>query len=521
MIDIPKIKKYVFGSPYLVEIRGASALLDELNRNRTKKIIKRVTGSDEWLVYSAGGSTLIELEEKTDIELIIKEIKKEYREKTNFINVIAEYIEYRPSKEDKNEFQSVMWQLFQKVQKKAEEFLLCETGIPNPLVRFCDSCGQHPAEIKCNNNNEKEELICQVCNLKRKYSREMKRSQQLSFFMNEFAEVASNWNKEYISKCQIDTIDDIGRVSKVNNRIALIYCDGNRMGQRIRQIASIKDYKEFATGIDKAIRGATYETLAEFLSPEKSPDEPDKKVFPFEILLIGGDDLILVMAAERALKVTAEISKRFSQKTEEYCKQRLTLSAGVVFAHYHHPINLMVQSAESLLKSAKKVVLPPDGSGKEEPSIDFLELAEFSGANVVSSRKEKYTYFLGGETFELIGRPYTFSKLEEKVIKHIRKLKQTNFPMNKLNVIRQSLFQGKIKARYQTIWSLGRINDQSKKDVLEKFFEVNNADKLPPWEESMTKKKGKIYRSNLLDLIELYPYVLESEVIRKDEATED
>jgi hypothetical protein len=40
VMGIPSIKKYVFDTDRLKEIRGASALLDDLNRNGIEKFLK-------------------------------------------------------------------------------------------------------------------------------------------------------------------------------------------------------------------------------------------------------------------------------------------------------------------------------------------------------------------------------------------------------------------------------------------------------------------------------------------------
>mgnify|MGYP003565954277 CR=1 FL=1 len=57
-LDTVSIKKYIFASRYLKEIRGASALLDEYNRFKTEEIIKTITGGEYKKIYACGGSGL-------------------------------------------------------------------------------------------------------------------------------------------------------------------------------------------------------------------------------------------------------------------------------------------------------------------------------------------------------------------------------------------------------------------------------------------------------------------------------
>ncbi|HAR33184.1 MAG TPA: hypothetical protein DCR95_03575 [Desulfobacter sp.] len=55
VMDVPGIKKYVFGTDRLVEIRGASALLTELNENGVPTLLKETLDEAHFdLVFSGG-----------------------------------------------------------------------------------------------------------------------------------------------------------------------------------------------------------------------------------------------------------------------------------------------------------------------------------------------------------------------------------------------------------------------------------------------------------------------------------
>ena len=51
VVDTPSIKKYVFETPHLVDIEGASALLDRLNRIELPKLLAE---TDVQTVYANG-----------------------------------------------------------------------------------------------------------------------------------------------------------------------------------------------------------------------------------------------------------------------------------------------------------------------------------------------------------------------------------------------------------------------------------------------------------------------------------
>ena len=57
VLDVPGIKEYVFRTERLVEIRGASALLDYLNREETKLFLEKKLGEKNVDCIFAGGGT--------------------------------------------------------------------------------------------------------------------------------------------------------------------------------------------------------------------------------------------------------------------------------------------------------------------------------------------------------------------------------------------------------------------------------------------------------------------------------
>ena len=57
VIDIPSIKKYVFGTDSLNEVRGASARLDRLNRVEMRQHLYEYLGKEQVeQIYANGGS---------------------------------------------------------------------------------------------------------------------------------------------------------------------------------------------------------------------------------------------------------------------------------------------------------------------------------------------------------------------------------------------------------------------------------------------------------------------------------
>ena len=58
LLDTDKVKNYVFATGRLKEIRGASELLERLNREETEQQLQQVVGPGVDLIYNAGGSAM-------------------------------------------------------------------------------------------------------------------------------------------------------------------------------------------------------------------------------------------------------------------------------------------------------------------------------------------------------------------------------------------------------------------------------------------------------------------------------
>ena len=158
------------------------------------------------------------------------------------------------------------------------------------------------------------------------------------------------------------------------------------MGGYLEKIETPAQYRQFSERVFIALQKAAFDALAKHLSPT------DKKLHPFEIVSIGGDDLLLIVPGSKAFEVVHEIGRNFDRefdshskfantgqdklrKSQRYVpeewlsKQRkmqpaISLSLGFVIANEHTPIGFLEHLADSLLKSAKtraKTLKKPGG----------------------------------------------------------------------------------------------------------------------------------------------------------------
>src|SRR5437016_5880725 len=86
--DTPGIKEFVFGTDALAEVRGASALLDRLNRKETKRILDRALrrsgGRIARTVYANGGASQFLVDARAPAAVLdaLAELSSFYRAET-------------------------------------------------------------------------------------------------------------------------------------------------------------------------------------------------------------------------------------------------------------------------------------------------------------------------------------------------------------------------------------------------------------------------------------------------------
>ncbi len=309
----------------------------------------------------------------------------------------------------------------------------------------------------------------------------------------------------WVNDTMPDDLNEIGYVSTPPNYIGFIALDGNRMGDLLVKLQEKEDYKKVSEEIERLVRSRTFDALRRYGRPRKHYKFNDKKVAPFEIVLIGGDDVLLITAADIAIKIALDIAEGFEINSPEILKnaglgqerKKLTMAGGVVLAHAHFPIPALHSLSESLQVSAKRLC---GKKGYKSGAIDFVVVSS-SDIDLDVLRRDIYC------------RPYALDKLR-KLIEYITKFREDDFPTTQLQTMYRALFTNKVNAQLAAISALGYLarkkNDMKKYKLLREFFEEFGVSlELPPW---VVDKNV----SPLADLVELYPFIYEEKDDGKD-----
>lgn len=209
--------------------------------------------------------------------------------------------------------------------------------------------------------------------------------------------------------------------------IGLVHADGNGLGQLLMNLKKAaqsekgvtkladEDYVEVFKAISEAIQKATEDAaelaVKQVLLAEKADNS--EQLFPARPIVLGGDDLTMIIRADLALPFTEAFLNAFEVtsakelkdvKSLPACKQLndvipnyLTACAGIVYAKSSQPFSLLHELAEGLCKRAKTV--SKDNLIKEKASSEKAEVvpSSISFYRVTSSLTDSYSDILKNE----------------------------------------------------------------------------------------------------------------------------
>jgi len=474
--DTDQIKQYLFTTNRLKEIRGGSALIAQLDVKRKNDLEQRYGENN--VVYSAGGGAAVLVPTKREAQALIAEIERQFRARTVTASITGVYLQVDPTP---GRFRVEMARASRELRRakalKAE--LAC---LPvEPYIRFCDSCGNHPATRRAQDGSG--DWLCLTCSMKREEGREARAG-----FFADFVDWSQSvsWQKASMP----DDLDAIGSAASPPGYVGFIALDGNHVGDLLTKMPTIEEYRKFSEGLWKLVREQTFKSLEKHCAPRDG-------IAPFEIVLIGGDDVLVITSADVAMEVGLDIVQGFEEASQQLLQQvglfgkgaKLTMAGGVVLAHAHFPIPAMHALAEALQKSAKRLCAEQK---YQTGAIDF---------QVVTSCDTDLDAIRQGVPHR---RPYALPDLR-KLLGHIRQLKAADIPTSQLQAMYQALFEGEVNAQLASIATLGylgRSTDKTRYNRLKQFFKdfgVQFDGQLPPWDAHK--------RSALTDLVELYPFI--------------
>jgi CRISPR-associated protein Cmr2 len=365
----------------------------------------------------------------------------------------------------------------------------------SPFTERCESNGFRPAVVEAPTvgSTESKPKLSEAAALKRYVGQRVKQqTDRRGWFHQAFKwepDIPTPWDKRFLDHLEkmpdtpyyaayhaLDTgkvraahdVSEIGQASSPGRYIGLIYADGNNMGRYFAKLGKAEAYRAESKKIEGAATSAVFTALARHLRPvDVTTDKGEKaRVHPFEIITIGGDDLLLIVPGSTALHIALTIGYEFERSLgkpdgeggeppltrapgryrgtlpaggyqfESY-QPTIGLSAGVVIAQENAPIFFLHDLAEELLKSAKgKAKKQPDGGG----TIDFMVLKSVTMVSDSIRAFRESAFGTGDESsIHLTARPYTWLEFQG-LLATAGELCEARFPRSQIYRLRQRLF---------------------------------------------------------------------------------
>ena len=315
--DTDKVKSYVFESAKLPEVRGASIILDELNRT---SIVKEVfTGKDcqppeECIIYNSGGG-LLAIVPTCWAKRIGMEIERLYLDRTKVATIttvtrpfhLCEYRfglradqftfdQFRQQWANADEQRKRLMMNYYGLEETDDTEKLwdkfCETKGFGELVRqmsadlkaakyrkgyapffeaghfirACDSCELRPAFIQDTIEDEIA-YLCKICYDKRDVGRREKgrivNENLIEYFQNRPCEFSQYYFELPMRIAPPRDLKEIGACSRPSGFVGIIYADGDNVGKTLENLQTPSKYQDFSHKMDKATKEAVFGTIVQ------------------------------------------------------------------------------------------------------------------------------------------------------------------------------------------------------------------------------------------------------------------
>jgi len=531
VVDTPGIKPFVFGTDALAEVRGASALLDRLNRLETEDCLREAAGLRITKVFANGGTGqfIVTASDRAHLQAAVDRLTAYYHQETGGeVHILVGVAEWAEG----TDYRLAVQAAFEHLLGQRTSGSGRPTVMTFPLVLECSSLSHLPAVGPYRWSGE-QLILSEASQRKREESRQARRGILWSGWM-EYLDSAGECRDsrrgflDHADALRCETTEEIGDYAAGRRRgyIGLIYADGNAMGRLVQELDSPEVYTAFSELVDGSIRDACYEALRDVCAAEIEAasaaldrgEKPDR--LPADILLLGGDDLLVLLPADRALRFALQVTRTFERLTRErqaalpeaarrffaerqLADRGLTISCGVAVGPARYPFYLLLDLAEELLSSAKR-------GGSQDPTktpywtpsyVDFHLLAGSASQDLPTIREEDY---LTSSDHPRTLRPYRNDQLE-RFCQAAERLRQARIPKSKLHDLFEAALEPRwLLAQTRTRELFGRLrqdrNHPERRGLWEAMSQLGPMDLFSfPW-----LKNGAPYPTPLADLVEVH-----------------
>ncbi len=501
LFDADHIKDYVYATGRLKGIRGASEHVRQLtSESGIKALCAQVLQRplrDEEFIYADGGAGALLITGQADAQRLCLELEKTYRRATRRATLSAVMVLVG---DDPAETQDRAARMLR--QHKSSR---AQAGAPpgGGYVRFCSADRLYPA-IKPD-PADPSALLSGASLITHKLSHHYRENLISSPFWQCFSQMINDpalqaqWETAITPNQDLNAIGDL---AQPQGYVAMVYADGDGIGDLIHQVVGREKFDGYRR-LSQILSHAAIEATASALY--RAYPEPPHRYLPFEVITIGGDDVLLICTAEQGLEVACALSRIFSAQVTTFLQnelgfpdQQVTVSVGVVIAHASQPIVTMQRRASELLKSAKH----GKASEAAEGCVDFHIVSTPGLEPIRDVRLNHYTLLRSNDS--LTARPYRLSVME-KLLEQAGKIRA--IPGSK----RAQLYDACMRAPDRIAATLEVLRIQvrlgSQRDLLLNVLRALDVGVIYPFMYQQTTDVRSRFITPLIDVLEVAEFV--------------
>ena len=179
----------------------------------------------------------------------------------------------------------------------------------------------------------------------------------------------------------------IKEIGNLKNKIAVLYFDGNSFGEMQSKCTTANELERF----DNIVQNTRKTWLSNFLEIIKNDTDfltDDKKEIRLEILLWGGDEVLLVVPAWCGFKTLQHF---YQHDWKSFKEQPLTHAGGLVFCHANAPIQRIQKVAKELAEITKENCEKKANKNVDAFEYVVLESIDFPAESIDNFWKKRYT----------------------------------------------------------------------------------------------------------------------------------
>ena len=428
-VEAVNISNFVLDTYDISTIRGGSFILLESIKQLALKFEDRIQA-----IATDASIGIFSFEGDDDkLESLLSEIKEFLFHGTENDATFVVAYEKAPADKDEDGYFPAMMERLQ-AQIRRQQWRIPTVSIPEyrESKKECYLNGWRPGIIPyLVGDEDSDAYISAATSFKRERGRAIKHQLFYDLLDDEFY-------KDNLCARDLNALARLGKKRELNGKIAYIHIDGNDFG-KIRKL--ICKTSEKRTKFDRTIQAFRNNFLRELLrladqdADFKTKDDKGNEALRLEVLLWGGDEIILIVPAWKGWEVLRLFYKLSADL--QYDELSLTHRAAMVFCHHNAPILKIRELAENLLHQTKLDIRQIASGGEERDGIVWLD--HINGDSLHYLVLESFDMLKG--SLERFLKQYYLEVLYPLLLINANDLEMT---LENLKILKQNLSHSKI-----------------------------------------------------------------------------